>query len=310
MRIPRQYGKRTLHFDRIQEARSKYIFVYEGQETEVQYFEGIIDKRDKLNINPLMDLLPVLRGNLQISHSHPLKILKYLEKHIEHYNTVNIIINKIVDYCYENLGINENNICNVKVLYEDILAYICSTYKLKEDSTFEINNEILIDLAKFLEEKINILDQIENIQEYIDQQQITYNKDIDKICLIIDRDQGNVKKYQYEEILQKCNDMCIKLYVSNPTFEFWLLLHSDKVSELDKAKLLENKKLGKKRYIEKELSSKFNGYKKDNIKFKRFFPYIDRAIQQEKNFCENILSLENNLGTNVGLLISELMNKT
>ena len=45
MRVRKQYGERTLHFDKLQEARAKYIFVYEGQETEVQYFQGVIDKR-------------------------------------------------------------------------------------------------------------------------------------------------------------------------------------------------------------------------------------------------------------------------
>ena len=67
MRVRKQYGERTLHFDKIQEVRAKYIFVYEGQETEVQYFQGVIDKREELNINPLIDLLPVLRGTLQLS---------------------------------------------------------------------------------------------------------------------------------------------------------------------------------------------------------------------------------------------------
>lgn len=308
MRVRKQYGERTLHFDKVQEARAKYIFVYEGQETEVQYFQGVIDKREELNINPLIDLLPVLRGTLQLSHSHPLKILKYVDDHIEHYNTVAIIVNKIVDYCFENLVIKENDIYNMKALYDDILTYLCSKYNLENNSEFELTSDILKDLSDYLDDKINILDQIENIQKYIIEQEIIYNKDIDKICLVMDRDKGNVKPFQYDEIIQKCNEKYIKLYVSNPTFEFWLLLHSDKIYELDRTELLQNKRLGKKRYIEKELTYKFNGYKKDNIKFERFSPHINLAIQQEKDFCEDIQHLKDDLGSNVGVLISELIN--
>jgi len=281
---------------------------YEGQETEVQYFQGVIDKREELNINPLIDLLPVLRGTLQLSHSHPLKILKYVDDHIEHYNTVGIIANKIVDYCFENLVIKENDIYNIKALYDDILTYLCSKYILENNSEFELTSDILKDLSNYLDDKINILDQIENIQKYIVEQEIIYNKDIDKICLVMDRDKGNVKPFQYDEIIQKCNEKYIKLYVSNPTFEFWLLLHSDKIYELDRAELLQNIRLGKKRYIEKELTDKFNGYKKDNIKFERFSPHINLAIQQEKDFCEDIQHLKDDLGSNVGVLISELIN--
>lgn len=308
MRIRKQYGERTLHFDKVQEEKAKYIFVYEGQETEVQYFQGVIDRRTELDINPLIDLLPVLRGTLQLSHSHPLKILQYLEDHIEHYNTVSIIANKIVDYCSENLEVRENDIYNVKELHDDILEYLCKNYHLENDSEFELNYDILKDLSNYLHGKINILDQVENIQKYIAEQEIIYNKDIDKICLIIDRDKGNVKTFQYDEIIKKCNEKDIRLYVSNPTFELWLLLHSDTINELDRLELLQNKKVGKKRYIEKELSNKFNGYKKDHIKFERFLPYINLAINQEKQFCEDTQRLKDDLGSNVGLLLNELIN--
>lgn len=157
MRVRKQYGERTLHFDKTQEARTKYIFVYEGQETEVQYFQGIIDKRCDLNISPLVDLLPVLRGTLQLSHSHPLKILKYIEDHIENYNTVNSMANKIVDYCFENLEIKENDIYNVKDLYNDILSYICKKYKVDDDCEFKLRSDILEDFCEDIQQLKNDL---------------------------------------------------------------------------------------------------------------------------------------------------------
>lgn len=77
MRIPKKYGERTPHFKTIQDEVPKYIFVYEGQETEVQYFKGIIDNRSTLHINPLIDLQPILRSHLEITKSHPINILNY-----------------------------------------------------------------------------------------------------------------------------------------------------------------------------------------------------------------------------------------
>ena len=307
MRIPKKYGERTLHFSEVQEEKIKYIFIYEGQETEVQYFQGVIDNRIELGVNDLIDLQPVLRGVLQITNSYPLKILNYIEQHLEHYHTVQVIVNKIVDYCAENLEIDDKSIYNIKTLYKDVLDYICNKYGLQEESEFELDKEKLDDLGKYLEGiEIDILEQIDNIQKYIDSQEIVYNKDIDKIFLIIDRDKGNVKDGQYDLIREKCNEKNIQLYVSNPTFEFWLLLHSEKVLELNRDTMLQNKRQGKKRYLEKELSDIFGGYKKDHIKFERFLPYIDLAIEQEKNFSEEINELKDNLGSNVGVLLSEL----
>ena len=108
MRIPKRYGERTRHFKETQDEKTKYIFLYEGQETEVQYFQGIIDNRENLGINPLVELQPVLRSRLDITNSHPLNILDYFERYIREYNSIEMIARKIVDYCYDNLDINES----------------------------------------------------------------------------------------------------------------------------------------------------------------------------------------------------------
>ena len=68
---------------------------------------------------------------------------------------------------------------------------------------------------------------------------------------IIDRDResfvSSSKNNQYKYVVEKCEEMGFGLYVTNPCFEFWLLLHFDKVFELDRDKLLENPKVTAKR---------------------------------------------------------------
>ncbi|MDD2401491.1 MAG: RloB domain-containing protein, partial [Clostridia bacterium] len=102
MRIPKRFGERTTHFNIPQNEKRKYILVYEGQETEVQYFQGVIDNRLEIGIPPIINLLPFLRSIPQESHSHPNRILCLIDEHIENYDSAKLLIDKVIDYCFEN----------------------------------------------------------------------------------------------------------------------------------------------------------------------------------------------------------------
>lgn len=305
MRIPRKFGERTTHFEKTQNEKRKYILVFEGQATEVQYFQGVIDNRSMIGINPIIDLLPVLRSIPQESHSHPKRILSLIEEHIENYDSAKILIDKIIDYCSENDLINNTSVYTLKSLEEDMLCCLVQNCNLKLEDKITDKNSIITELVKFIEDKMDLTKQIDKIVEYINEQQILYIEDWDYICLIIDRDKGNIKPEQYLQIIEKCKEKKIRLFVSNPTFEFWLLLHSEEVFKYSQDELLANKKTHRKRFLEKILSEVFEGYKKENINADRFMPYIRTAIANEKKFCEDIMALQENLGSNVGILLAE-----
>ena len=101
--------------------------------------------------------------------------------------------------------------------------------------------------------------------------------------------------------------MEFKLDVTNACFEFWLLLDFDKVLELDRDKLLENPKVtAKRRYVEQELRKICPGYQKTSYKAEELVMDIDRAVDNEKKFCEDVVNLEKSIGSNVGKLIMEM----
>ena len=140
-------------------------------------------------------------------------------------------------------------------------------------------------------------------------QDIIYIEGKDKIDLVIDRDRQNFKEEQYDNVLDYCKRNNVNLYVSNPCFEFWILLHFDDIFDYDRKELFENRKVNsKKRYLEYILQTKI-GYMKNDIKFDSLKDKIINAINNEKSFEENVVNLKHNLGSNVGLLVSELINK-
>jgi len=60
MRRPTVFGQTTKYFAERQEARRKYILVYEGNQTEVQYFNGVIAHRNQLRVWTNMFSMPEL----------------------------------------------------------------------------------------------------------------------------------------------------------------------------------------------------------------------------------------------------------
>lgn len=138
---------------------------------------------------------------------------------------------------------------------------------------------------------------------------IDYDSEIDELWVVFDRDPKTFFEQQYYEVRDKCNEYNINIGFTNPTFEFWLLLHLPDIDQYDVGELLKNEKVGgkkSKRYVEKELSIRLGGYNKNDIQFCRFLKSIDLAIEQEKLFKQDVDEIFNNVGSNIGILISKI----
>ena len=202
--------------------KSKYYIIPEGEKTEIQYFLGIRDNAREININSLIEVIPIENDDKELGQSHPIR-------------------------------------------------------------------------------------KITNFNEDIENNKFLYDKEIDKVCFVIDRDPQNFSERQYDNFLKMCKDYNYKVYVSNPTFELFLLMHDDKIFDIDKTAMLENRRVSNsKRFLEVKLSEIF-GCNKKNINFDKFKVNIKKAINNEKQFEEDLINLKHNLGSNVGTLLDEMI---
>ena len=281
----------------------KYFLIYEGAVTEPMYFDGIIINRNKLAINQSLSLISVLRSIDDNSKSHP----KYAIKMANDIKLQNInqniskenLLKSINDYILKENNLNKEDLIKIAKNYIENYASDFINFS-------EIEN-IIMDMYKddiFKDISLKIIN-------YLDIQRVSldYKPDIDIINLVIDRDKGNFKSEQYDNLLKECQENKIKLYVSNPCFEAWLLMHFEEFDNLDFNKLLENKRVNanknSRKYSDKMLSE-IIGYDKTNLRFELFVDKIDDAIKREKNYCEDLEKLENNIGSNVGNLIESM----
>ena len=314
MRERKNFAERT-RISKEDRTRKKYFLVCEGNRTEGIYFNTINELKDKIGINPLIEIISIERTYTEEGWSNPKKILEQLLKDLEEIENGKIsyktLVDKIIEIIMEDEKISskilkeissEKMIENIK---NDIESLDNIVENVEEDCEFLLNM-IIKKLFLTIEEIPNIL---ETVLKNIENKQITYSEDIDKMCLIVDRDKKSFKEEQYNYVKEECKKKNFKLYVTNPCFEFWLLLHFDEVHLINKEKLLENKRASLKvRFVESELK-KYFPYNKNKYNAELLIEKIDLAIENEKRFCEDIEGLKNELGSNVGLLIQELKEK-
>lgn len=313
MRERRTFAERTQVFTSDKTLR-KYFLVYEGSETEAIYFDAIIAMREDIEIGPLIELVPIVRSYSEDGWSNPKKILDRIIENLKESATNHIsyetLLNRIMDYFYETKVITTSKV-QARSIWKAMCRICEEKCSKKLDSYVEDIEKNCSLILKTLQEEYELQNVISDISNIIKEGGFTYAKGFDKICLIIDRDResfvSSSKSNQYKYVIDKCEEMGFGIYVTNPCFEFWLLLHFDGVFELDRDKLSENPKVtAKRRYVEQELRRLWPGYKKSSYRAEELVKDIDNAINNEKKFCEDVAKLENSIGSNIGKLIMDM----
>ena len=131
----------------------------------------------------------------------------------------------------------------------------------------------------------------------------------DELWMIIDTDRWK----NIPNIIQACNSLeNMFVAVSNPCFEFWLLLHVKDIQDYDKEELellLENKKVGNRSYVETKIVEVVGTYSKTNLKTDDFLPNIDTAVSRAKGLDQPQEDHPINLGSHIYKLIEKLKRK-
>lgn len=313
MREKKRFNERT-NIKSDDSVKKKYFLVFEGARTEEIYFDTVNSHKVDLGISPLIELIPLIRDYGEEGWSNPQKIVdRIVENVVESESgimTYDILLNRIMDYIISTKNIKVKS--HQKVIWQT-LNWICEN-KLSKKSWEKIDD--LNKATKNILKEITQLDYIsdnldyisDNIVDIIKSLSITYDSEIDKICLIVDRDKDSFSNSQYQYVLKICKDKKFDLYVTNPCFEFWLLLHFDDYTNLDQSKLLENCwETKKKKYTEVELCKRIS-FKKNRYKAEDIIQKIPRAIANEKKFCEDLDLLEHTVGSNIGKLLDKIIN--
>src|SRR5574344_702377 len=296
------------------EVNCKYFLLFEGTKTEPLYFDSLNENKSIIGISPLIQLVKLERDSEEKTWSNPKKLLYRILLVIKEPSTgitYSTLINAMVDCLYESEWLKKHG-TNIDE-FDEILHkfYVEKLGKKPEEIVVDQQETVYKAIDFFRTEKPRICELIlSHFAESLDDRKITFDSSIDKICLIVDRDSKSFTVDQYDYVVKTCQINKVQLYISNPCFEFWLLLHYDVLLSLDKTMLLENAPISSSNsaitYLEVQLSKKLSSYNKNRYKVEELMRLIDHALINENNFCEDIQDLKTKLGCNIGLLIREL----
>ncbi len=210
MREKRNFAQRTkvLTSD---EARKKYFLVYEGEETEQIYFDEVSLCRSKLGINPLIELVPVVRSYSEWGWSNPKKILDRiltnLKENKSHTVSYETLLNWIMEYLQEEKILTTSK-TQAKAMW-DTLLWVCSEkLHVGLEGTVEDIEGTCSKIASYFVDAAGINNIVEDVPKIIKNRSITYAEGLDKICFIVDRDRESFVSHpgndQYRYVLDKC----------------------------------------------------------------------------------------------------------
>lgn len=176
-----------------------------------------------------------------------------------------------------------------------------------EEEFFGIDANIKVQV---LEKEDVTLSHPNHVIKELDRYKEKYDLEEDELCLIIDRDRKSFHEDQFDEIMKKCNDKKYSLYLSNPCFEFWLLLHliEEELSDDEKIKLISNDKISPSvNYIDTKLTELIGFTYDKKINFDTYKLGVRKAIENSKNYEEELVKLKTTLGTNLQNLIGKII---
>lgn len=251
----------------------------EGEVTERRYFEFVRESRETLGIKSVVEIHVLRRGD---SSSSPEKVVELLENYLEVRNNNDFLaeVDKLELKHYDK---------------EFIHKYLEApdTIDVKEKRQFEgFLKEEQLELTYLL---------------FLNKFKGSDNGENDVFGIVIDRDAGNHSPENMARIFDECDEKGYRCFLTNPRFEFWLLLHvadvkSEYPDELEKMLDFNDET------VDKHLLEKTGGGKKIQRKtFDTYFlPNIDTAIERANGLCTSRNKLLDQLGSTLGELFELL----
>lgn len=264
--------------DKVLPAKIFFLSV-EGNLTEKEYFENISRYRDKLGMNIKVDVR-VLKRASNDTMSAPKHVIELLEEYLDlRHNSLDKIEQELIEKLSE------------KYSDELIKRFI---YEEESNDTVEYRDFI---------SDLKLLNYDLEYRKFL----TSFNNDIDEFAIIIDRDKKSHSIKNMSDCIKHCNINGYHCFISNPCFEFWLLMHLEDIEKTYKDKyndIYENVKISNKHTFLSNEVSRIANHGKSCLKFEENYLHkIDWAILQSEKFPSSNSELISEIGSNVGELI-------
>jgi len=255
----------------------------EGSKTEVNYFTYLNKYKNKLNIDISIQIEPLHRND---TNSDPQSVLDLLDEYV---------MQRDVSILEQVSSLSE---LNNKIGIDKIALYLDNSDQLPINDKEIIKKSI--EMAKYDVEYHRYLEKVQ-----------TEN---DIFAIIIDTEgRNNPSRSKIASIIERCQNEGYKCFLSNPCFEFFLLLHTYnpiEEYEANSESFINNPKISNSHTYLSKLLSEHHHHKKE-ISEKKFLEIylnnIPNALNNSKDWANTLEDVKDNVGTNMKDLF-ELLN--
>ncbi|MCM1560655.1 MAG: RloB family protein, partial [Butyrivibrio sp.] len=181
MRESRTFAERTKVL-KTDEAKKRYFLVFEGASTEKIYFEALENARDDVDIDPLIELVPIMRSYSEDGWSNPKKILDRIIANLAEEETGRLtyesLLNRIMDYLYDEKIITTSKV-QAHALW-GILKEGCE--KILNKHMADIVDNLVEDcnkLTEYLNQESDVVNIVDDISDIIRASNLTYDSRFD-----------------------------------------------------------------------------------------------------------------------------------
>ncbi len=268
-------------FQRLEEGKldvNKVVFLsVEGNDTEVDYFNHLEKFRKELGIDSLVHVHVLGRAHKDTNCSVE-AILELLEEYIE---------------LRKDNGLPQS-------LRDDIPSKYSNEFIL----SYLRNEKIDTALKKEFEKDLTLAGIDYSYSLFLKKYKCNDSDNNDVFGIVLDRDWQTHSPEQLKSVYEKCNNNGYMFLISNPCFEFWLLLHLKDVKKDYSSSLndfLENHKISNRKTFTGREVSKITGHSKkiSASTFQNYYlPNIDVACERVIN--DFAIDCDNLIGTSKG----------
>ena len=270
-------------------AGHKRIFIAcEDYKTEVSYFTKLLENSERLGLYGRVEVVILNRYHPERGISDPIRV---------------------AEMCRDHMRFLETGECTRELFASAVLNSV------GEDNR-PLVREMLSDpeLSKYFPDGWNASDII-GAQEFavsfmanrgvdctIIMDRKEYYRDNDEVYLVVDRDGGRERPPEkYVRFLEFCEEQGFGQIVTNPQFEFWLLMHEeDPGDDLEAIAASVNPAATLKRCM------KARGIRKDEPDFEKLIPRLDKAMANAEGYIFQASELVSKVGTRMPMLISAM----
>ncbi len=284
----RRAGSKNLHRSAGTRETFRRVFVAcEGHRSEIDYLRELLRQSEVLGLHGRVEVIILDRYETDSGLSYPSHVIQMTADHMRYLSTGECSVRMFLSMVRSSAG--ENGRSAVKALSHDpMFEMLCTGDRI---GCIEEATEYAIGFMHKRGFDVSL--------DFDDQM---YDPRTDVVCIIIDRDAGKARpRENYQEFIESCDEKGFRLFVTNPKFEFWVLMHLDNIHvELMAIAGDRNPSAATDRVMESR------GLSKGDIDFEMILGGLDTAMEHSKEFLLTPDRLEDTVGTNLPKFIDLL----